>query len=1192
VTLATNELATIYYTTDGSTPTEASSVYTSPIAIPTAGSVKFFAIDRAGNREVIRAYGPSVGQVGLQISSVNSATVNFVASASGGSGSYEYQYRLLDPQYVWSIVRPYGATSTWSWDKTGVPAGSYNVVVWARNAGTTVEYDAITWVTLTISENRAPVLTDPGSQVNDDGSVSYTEAVLTDAPAVYWRLSDTVGLSVPDTAGGSPGTVVGGATLSQSGALTSGNVAMLFDGSTGFVRITKGPALQLAGDLTIELWLNVPLATRQTLISKHYLHEFELTLETTGRLTLYQGNGTTYDFVVSAVAITPNTWQHVVVTRVAATKTVRFYVNGAAAGSGTYMTTPTVGTDAISIGRSNFSLTQYVKGRLGEIALYPSALSAAQIETHYGLRPFTATGASIELQLTANDPNGDSLTYHAIGLPPGLALNAATGLISGTLSPGSVGVHQVMATASDGRLSASQTFTWTVTHVNRTPTLLNPGTQTSAEGASISLSLGASDPDGDALAYSVTGLPVSLSLDPSGRIAGTLSFRSAGTYTVTATVSDGSLSSSQTFTWIVGNTNRAPILSTPGSQINSDVFGYAEAVVADAPVGYWRLGETAGIGAADSVGTNPGTAVGGVTLGQSGALADGNPAMLFNGSTSYVRVANSPAVQLAGDLTIELWLNVSLATRQTLVSKDYQHEFELTLETTGRLTLYQGNGSTSDFVISSVAITANTWQHVVVTRTAASKTVRFYVNGVATSSGTYATTPNTGTNAISIGRSSFSLTRYVNGRIDEVAIYPAALSAAQAAAHYALGTSVGTSTVVALPLTASDPDGDGLTYSAKELPAGLTVNPATGLISGTLSTASAGVHQVTATAADGSLSASQTFTWTVTHVINHTPTLTNPGSQMSAEGASISLSLGASDPDGDALSYGVTGLPVSLSLDPATGLVSGTLSFTSAGTYLVTASVSDGSLLSSQIFTWTVAKTVPANPGIQANWDISSYAAAVLADAPVGYWRLGETTGTNAADRAGANPGILVGGVTLGQSGALADANLAMLFNGSTGYVQVANSPSVKLAGDLTIELWLNTSLATRQTLISKDYQHEFELTLETTGRLTLYQGNGTTSDFVSSVVAITANAWQHVVVTRTAASKTVRFYVNGVAMGSGSYVTTPTTGINAVSIGRSSFSLTRYVNGRLDEVALYPTALSAAQIGEHYARRTFTDGP
>jgi hypothetical protein len=106
----------------------------------------------------------------------------------------------------------------------------------------------------------------------------------------------------------------------------------------------------------------------------------------------------------------------------------------------------------------------------------------------------------------------------------------------------------------------------------------------------------------------------------------------------------------------------------------------------------------------------------------------------------------------------------------------------------------------------------------------------------------------------------------VNGRLDEVALYPAALSGARIAAHYALRTSAGSPTVVALQLLASDPDGEGLTYSATGLPSGLTVNAATGLISGTLSPASAGTYSVTATASDGGVSSSQTFTWTVTHV--------------------------------------------------------------------------------------------------------------------------------------------------------------------------------------------------------------------------------------------------------------------------------------------------------------------------------------
>jgi hypothetical protein len=111
----------------------------------------------------------------------------------------------------------------------------------------------------------------------------------------------------------------------------------------------------------------------------------------------------------------------------------------------------------------------------------------------------------------------------------------------------------------------------------------------------------------------------------------------------------------------------------------------------------------------------------------------------------------------------------------------------------------------------------------------------------------------------------------VNGQLDEVALDPTVLSAAQVAAHYAQQTSSGGPAIVTLPLAAIDPDGNGLTYAASGLPSGLTVNAATGLISGTLSGADAGTCEVTVTASDGSASTSQTFTWTIMRVNVGTP---------------------------------------------------------------------------------------------------------------------------------------------------------------------------------------------------------------------------------------------------------------------------------------------------------------------------------
>ncbi|MEP6696293.1 MAG: putative Ig domain-containing protein [Pseudonocardiales bacterium] len=66
------------------------------------------------------------------------------------------------------------------------------------------------------------------------------------------------------------------------------------------------------------------------------------------------------------------------------------------------------------------------------------------------------------VQITATDSaSGQTLTYSATGLPPGEAINASTGLISGT--PTATGTYTVTVTVSDTTgASGSTTFTWTV----------------------------------------------------------------------------------------------------------------------------------------------------------------------------------------------------------------------------------------------------------------------------------------------------------------------------------------------------------------------------------------------------------------------------------------------------------------------------------------------------------------------------------------------------------------------------------------------------------------------------------------------------------------------------------------------------------------------------------------------------------
>jgi hypothetical protein len=103
----------------------------------------------------------------------------------------------------------------------------------------------------------------------------------------------------------------------------------------------------------------------------------------------------------------------------------------------------------------------------------------------------------------------------------------------------------------------------TTTISNQPPTLNQPANQSGFVGSSATLVLSGSDPENATLRYSATGLPAGLSLNSSsGAISGTL--QTAGNYSVTATVSDGSLSASRTFSWTVSTqpTSTTPPAST------------------------------------------------------------------------------------------------------------------------------------------------------------------------------------------------------------------------------------------------------------------------------------------------------------------------------------------------------------------------------------------------------------------------------------------------------------------------------------------------------------------------------------------------------------------------------------------------------------------------------------------------------
>ncbi|MEZ5327544.1 MAG: FG-GAP-like repeat-containing protein [Verrucomicrobiales bacterium] len=84
------------------------------------------------------------------------------------------------------------------------------------------------------------------------------------------------------------------------------------------------------------------------------------------------------------------------------------------------------------------------------------------------------------------------------------------------------------------------------------PAIQAPGAQFGVAGNAVSLQIAATDPTGDTLTYSASGLPGGLAINPStGRITGTLSVSSIGAHSCSVSASDAFTTVTASFSWSV-----------------------------------------------------------------------------------------------------------------------------------------------------------------------------------------------------------------------------------------------------------------------------------------------------------------------------------------------------------------------------------------------------------------------------------------------------------------------------------------------------------------------------------------------------------------------------------------------------------------------------------------------------------------
>ena len=149
-------------------------------------------------------------------------------------------------------------------------------------------------------------------------------------------------------------------------------------------------------------------------------------------------------------------------------------------------------------------------------------------------------------------------------------------------------------------------------------------------------------------------------------------------------------------------------------------------------------------------------------------------------------------------------------------------------------------------------------------------------------------------------------------------------------------------------LFATDPDaGDVLEFALTGSPAGMSVHPATGLLTWSPDNSHLGINAVTATVTDaGGLTDSKSFNIEVTQVfldqtVNAPPKLTVPGNQSLTLGNQLGVAASATDADGDSLVFELVNAPTGMSIDGVNGAISWTPTAAQIGAFDVAVKVSD-----------------------------------------------------------------------------------------------------------------------------------------------------------------------------------------------------------------------------------------------------------
>ncbi len=213
---------------------------------------------------------------------------------------------------------------------------------------------------------------------------TYPNVILSDSPVAYWHLGEASGTVASDSSGGGyNGTYSGTLLQGQPSILPGGYGASCNLQGTGYIVTPSTTALAgISAPVSLEAWIEISTvpSTIATIIGiSNGGPQLAISSQSTvGALTFgYAGivNGTQSTGVISA-----NTKTHIVAT-CDVSGNITYYINGAAAGTGT--TTVHTGSGNGNIGRYVVLGGYQWGGSVQEVAVYNTVLSSQQVTNHY-----------------------------------------------------------------------------------------------------------------------------------------------------------------------------------------------------------------------------------------------------------------------------------------------------------------------------------------------------------------------------------------------------------------------------------------------------------------------------------------------------------------------------------------------------------------------------------------------------------------------------------------------------------------------------------------------------------------------------------------------------------------------------------------------------------------------------------------